>query len=578
MRDLNIYSDGLNDTLLNFQLIAGALIINEITTTSVSLDFDITRMSLQPTSYVITSQRLLDDGLTNDGSSQSITTTSKPAIVTGLTAGRIYRFSVTAYLGSQYGNTLIYPAYQLSKPGFSGSATAEGLDPQKVTPGKSYFTLTNNSTTGKEYTLAYRTFSAIFLPSETITNYTGDDGVVDSATNYSTNYYSFGTNLILSQLPNSSQINPPKQGAGMGFFVGPTGTSGYFIMIESTASSVSLDRKSIRIVKVNGKNIKVLTDSQRSAGSTFEGVYGGRTYSIDVKVKIDAGTVTIIAYVNGFKITAVDKTDISIEKGLQKILAPTERVAILSTKGTAAFDYVYGSNINKEKYDNSNFIINSYQGQFSNDTLNLSFGEIVYDGNQEYDTVTKRGIGIDEFGTVVREIIKVSTKFASRPAYPIKWSTGDNKYAKVLGYKVSNFGGEAYVLNNTSTTIPLADGETASFYIFGNTLGPSGTLEYNTADPGEYIPKEPVIFESSWLQSESDVKSLADWIKTKVVNRGKVVYMDVFGNPLISVGDIITITYPYQGLAVGNTSKFIVTNVNHSYEMGLETSIVCRTL
>lgn len=573
MRDLNTYSDGLNDTVLNFKFITGSLIINEITTTSVSLDFDITSMALQPTSYVITSQRLLDDGVTNDGSSQSITTTSKPAIVTGLTAGRVYRFSVTAYRGSQYGNTLIYPAYQLSKPGFSGSAIAAGLDLQKVTPGKSYFTLTNNSTTGKQYTLAYRTFSAIFLPSETIVNYTGEDGVVDSAASYSTNYYSFGTNLIMDPIEKF-----PKQGSGLGFFVGANGTSGYFIMIESTASSVSQDRKSIRIVKVNGKNVKVLTDSQRSADSTFDGLYGGRTYAIDVKVKIAANTVNIIAYVNGFKITAEDKTNMSLTKGLQKILAPTERVALLSTKGTTAFDYVYGSNINEEKYKDSIYIVNSYQGQFSNDTLNMSFGEIVYDGNQEYDAVTKRGIGVDEFGTVVREIIKVKTKFDSRPAYPIKWSTGDNKYAKVLGYKVSNFGGEAYVLNNTSTTIPLADGEAASFYIFGNTLGQSGTLEYNTEDPGEYVPKEPVIFESNWLQSESDVKSLADWIKTKVVNRGKVVYMDVFGNPLISVGDIITITYPYQGLAVGNSSKFIVTNVNHSYEMGLETSIVCRTL
>ena len=570
MRDPDIISGG-NTVELNY--ITGPLIINEITTTSVSLDFDITYMSLQPTSYQITYQRLLDDGITNDGSAVTITSTSKPAIVTGLTAGKFYNFSVTAYRGSQYGNTLSYARYKLSQPSYTGSATASSLDPKKITPGKSYFTLTNNSTTGKEYTLAYRTFSAIFLPTETIVNYTGDDGVVDSAANYSTNYYSFGTNIIMDSIEKS-----PKQGAGLGFFVGANGTSGYSIMIESTASSVSQDRKSIRIIKVNGKNVKSLTDTQRTSETTFDGIYGGRTYAIDVKVKIDAGTIIIVAYVNGFKITATDKTDLTLAKGLQKILPPTETVALLCTKGTTAFDYVYGSNINKAKYDDSNYIINSYQGQFSNDTLNMSFGEIIYDGYQKNDVVTKRGIGIDEFGTVVREIVKVDTKFDSRPAYPIKWSTGDNKYAKVLGYKTSNFGASAYVLNNTSTTIPLADGEAANFYIFGNTLGQSGTLEYNTEDPGEYVPKEPVIFESNWLQSESDVKSLADWIKTKVINRGKVVSMQVFGNPLISVGDIISITYPYQGLAEGNTSKFIVTNVNHSYEMGLETSIVCRTL
>ena len=52
--------------------------------------------------------------------------------------------------------------------------------------------------------------------------------------------------------------------------------------------------------------------------------------------------------------------------------------------------------------------------------------------------------------------------------------------------------------------------------------------------------------------------------------------MDVFGNPLLSVGDIITIKYTYQGFA--GTEKMIITNVTNRYDSGLETSIVCRTL
>ena len=151
-----------------------------------------------------------------------------------------------------------------------------------------------------------------------------------------------------------------------------------------------------------------------------------------------------------------------------------------------------------------------------------------------------------------------------------------NKFAKVLGSKVSNFGGEAYVLNNTSSTIPLSDGGSSNFYIYGNTIGQSGTLEYSTDDSADYANKEPVIFESKWLQALADVESLAKWIKNKVINRGKVITINVFGNPIISVGDIVTIKYPYQGLA--GTEKLIVTNVSQSYSQGLETSIVCRTL
>jgi len=78
------------------------------------------------------------------------------------------------------------------------------------------------------------------------------------------------------------------------------------------------------------------------------------------------------------------------------------------------------------------------------------------------------------------------------------------------------------------------------------------------------------------LQNLSDVEALGQWIKSNIVNKGKTVSMEVFGNPLISVGDIVSIKYTYQGLA--GTEKFIVLSVQHNYNEGLSTSIVCRTL
>jgi len=52
--------------------------------------------------------------------------------------------------------------------------------------------------------------------------------------------------------------------------------------------------------------------------------------------------------------------------------------------------------------------------------------------------------------------------------------------------------------------------------------------------------------------------------------------MKVFGNPLISVGDIITVDYSYQGFT--STQKIIVVKVSQRYQGGLETEIVGRTL
>jgi hypothetical protein len=52
--------------------------------------------------------------------------------------------------------------------------------------------------------------------------------------------------------------------------------------------------------------------------------------------------------------------------------------------------------------------------------------------------------------------------------------------------------------------------------------------------------------------------------------------MSVFGNPLISVGDIITISDSYNELTT--TRKFVVLNVTNGFKDGLETNITCRTL
>jgi hypothetical protein len=385
--------------------------------------------------------------------------------------------------------------------------------------------------------------------------------------NNTESYFSFGTTVFMESIKDSTP------GAGLGFFVNTEATSGYFVVVESTSLSSSQDRKSIRIIKTNGTKMKVLADSQKSTTSTFGGVYGATSYSIDVKVKVKNLIVEIVAYINGFKIMATDTT---IGTGLDEVIHPTKRVALMATRGTSAFDYVYGTDIDTARYNDAAYKTNFYEGQFSNDVVDVAFGETIYNASLEEDEYEKKKTMVDEFGTVVREISTAKVKFDSRPAFPVMWTTGGNPYAKILASKVSNFSAEAYILNNTSTTIPLADNESSYFYVFGNTLGMSGDLEYTTEEVSDYTSKEPIQFQSTWLQNLTDVKSLADWIKDTVVNRGKVVSMDVFGNPFISVGDLITIKYSYQGFA--GTEKLIVTSVTHRYNAGLETSITCRTL
>ena len=567
MRDPDIISSG-NNSAINLQY---STQISQPSTTSVSINVQVINMTQQPDSYSVSYQKLLSNGApdTSYGSYGTVTSYSLPVLVTGLTSGAKYEFTTKAFVGITYGNAIL-DTYTMSKTNTSIGIVGGTSTPARLTSGKSYLTLSQKSSIKGTYSTAYRTFNAIDLSASTDVAIQNGD-VTQTIKNYTnTKYYSFGTSIFMS-----SNIDNLNQEAGMSFFVAGQGCDGYAILIENLASAASKDRKAVRIIKTKGKQMRLLSDTQKTESSALQGVFAGKSYNIDVKVKVTGTALEIVAYINGFKITATDQYDNNPANGIQEILPPTQTVGLICGQGTAYFDYIYGLAIDQAKYEKQDYQLNIYEGQFSNDLVDVAYGNILYNNLSAQEDINWKKVALDEFGTVAREILYVNTKF-DKPVYPVNLTTGSNKLVNLLGSKVSNFGMEAYVLNNSSTTIPLADGGANTFFMYGNTLGDSGTLEYTTDDLGEFVTKEPVIFESSWLQNENDVKSLANWIKDHVVNRGKVINIPVFGNPLISVGDIITARHEYVGFH--GTEKLIVVSITQSYNQGLETTLICRTL
>lgn len=597
MATRNTVFEAGSDAALNIQ---ESLIIKEVeradgdTTVTLIIDVPMLANTKKPNKFYAYAQRLRDDG-TNDentGSLITVNSTSLPITVTGLTPERKYKISLKACIDTVCGNTVGVTQYQLStSPLENTNLVATGLDPKKYTSGKSYLSISNSDAKAKKniYQCYYRSFASIKSAEENsyvseITSGALQNTIVGAGgnkykiKNYKETHYIFGGSIFMD-----SNIEKPEQGASIGFFLDNNGTSGYFLTIETTSYSAARDKKTIRVVKVNGNTKTILKDSQVTIDNSYEGVYGGRTYNVAIRVKVLGKKTTISCNVNGFNITAVDTTEYktSTVNGkttgkVNSILPPTSRVGVVCVKGTAMFDYVYGSWVDKAKYEELKSNTNIYSGQFSDDILRIGYGDIIYNANNTVEEESAMKDQVEEFGTTVREIIKKTIKFDSRPSYPVTWSLGANDSVSILGSTRTNFGGEAYVLNNTSTTVPLSDGQFNQFYVIGNTLSDSGVLEYSTDELADYVTKEPVIFESQWLQNEESVKSLANWIKAEVVNKGKIVDVTVFGNPLIALGDIVTINYPYQGF--NGTEKFIVTAISHTFSQGLETRVTCRLM
>ena len=86
---------------------------------------------------------------------------------------------------------------------------------------------------------------------------------------------------------------------------------------------------------------------------------------------------------------------------------------------------------------------------------------------------------------------------------------------------------------------------------------------------------EVVQIDSQWIQSKQSALKLISLIEKGIDGFSKDTTIQVFGNPLIQVGDIITITYSLAGL---KEQKYLVHSVSHSFGQGLKTTLVLNMI
>lgn len=386
--------------------------------------------------------------------------------------------------------------------------------------------------------------------------------------NTSGKYYTFGTGMFFQ-----SSVKDTNAAGGLGFFTSNSGLNGYYVFMQTTSNTADSGAdKALAIVKVVNGYIIPLTDSQINQNKTLNYVAGATSYKLDVRVLVEDNYVVIDAFINNFKITAVDTTVTGTSDPKKTIITPTSNISVFSSTGSSYFDYVYAVPLNKTQYD-TGIMQNMYYGRFGSTTLNFLYGERLV---SNFEKTNLPGGYVEEFGTVARELRKVDIKYDSRPGFPLYPSTGLSQYVQVLGSKLTSFGAQVYLINNAGTFMPLDDSRLSSFSIVGNYVVQAGQNEYMDSSINEFSNPEQVTFESTWIQTEADAKALSNWIKNQWSKKQSVCELTVFSNPLISVGDIVTINYPDNG--VDETQKFMVVQTNNSFEGGINTSLTLRSI
>jgi hypothetical protein len=88
-------------------------------------------------------------------------------------------------------------------------------------------------------------------------------------------------------------------------------------------------------------------------------------------------------------------------------------------------------------------------------------------------------------------------------------------------------------------------------------------------------PSEVVQIDSEWIQSLDAARRLVRLVEKSIDGFSRTVSINIFGNPLIQVGDIVSLSYYLKGLS---EQRYVVHSVSNTFESGLETKLVLKKL
>lgn len=216
----------------------------------------------------------------------------------------------------------------------------------------------------------------------------------------------------------------------------------------------------------------------------------------------------------------------------------------------------------------------------------------------------KYNIFFEEFGTIMREADYFNIRYDK--AYPALYAKLAPTFNKIKGYTVSGFtassyGAEFLIFNATDTAINLDETSGNYLRILGVTFTQQSKNELTVDDyyesVGDFSDPEfrgnsllisPVkareeykqikfnrisngrkefTLDTSYIQSQDDARDLMAWIISKVSVPRKSVGIKIFSNPMIQLGDIVTIDYQDENdidEILPLTSRFVVYNIEYS--------------
>lgn len=256
---------------------------------------------------------------------------------------------------------------------------------------------------------------------------------------------------------------------------------------------------------------------------------------------------------------------------------------------SATFEYVYGIyNTEGEPLDGESWY-DRIEGGYRGDQW---IEDWTYEVRQVRRRVRKKSQTVeqkynqrffDEFGPILHEVREFDVKFTSdTPVLQSRIYLSNTTQVVCPEYTGDNTGAR-FVLASISRTNAVVSGDDEL------TAEGAGTINHKVFVYGRpVIQKDPkkierrdewsirrrgeieIEYESPWTQNENAANNLIDWLVTRWPRSDSSLTLEIFGNPLLELGDVVHVDYN------NIDDDYYVVNISNSFDQGLSTNLSLR--
>lgn len=375
------------------------------------------------------------------------------------------------------------------------------------------------------------------------------------------------------------------QRAGFGFSLGGN-DDGYYVEVTPTSKMdgrTRSTRNEITLYSRVNNHWKVL--DKTSAVAIAPEIW----YELDAYIDRSGAQDHITVWVNGHKIGEAF-TDAGTKQ------PDTGKIAMYARGRTKVeYEYIYGVNRDMDiPADDFGFYDLKYGGMRGG----MWEREMVWRLKTRWHKVKKKkstketyrwnAYLFDEFGPYVHEIREFDVKFEPNPVqYATLFSTNE-WYSAPVEFNSNPFGAQ-FIISNVGRKNAILHGEDSLIFqsidravnqvlcVLGRDLLIEDDESIKRRNMKSIRARGVVESElsSDWIQSKGMARDLAEWMSRHWSAGVDEISVEVFGNPLIEIGDIVDVDYPDKHMSPA-THKYFVVGTANDFESGIGTTLTLR--